>query len=224
MDIGKAFSYVFEDENWIKKILIGGVISAIPILNFAAVGYGLRVLNNVARGEEKPLPEWDNWGNDWVKGLLVGVAGFIYALPALILLAIGAIITAVAGDASGDVSGVAGVCLFGTNCLTFLWYILMALWMPGALIQYASKGEFGAFFQFGEIWALISKHLGSYGMAILTAILAGIVGGLGSIACVIGVIFTGFYSQMVSMHAFGQVAAEANPPAEYGPSEQPASF
>ena len=27
MDFGKAFSFVFEDEDWIKKIGVGGLIS-----------------------------------------------------------------------------------------------------------------------------------------------------------------------------------------------------
>ena len=32
MDIGKAFSYVFEDEGWISKVLIGGLLIWIPIV------------------------------------------------------------------------------------------------------------------------------------------------------------------------------------------------
>ena len=92
MDIGKSFSYVFDDEDWVKKVAIGGVISIIPIVNFIAVGYSLRALKNVAEGKERPLPEWDEWGDDWVKGLMVTLAGFIYAIPLIALSIIGGVV------------------------------------------------------------------------------------------------------------------------------------
>ncbi len=212
MDIGRAFTFVFDDEDWIKKILIGGIVTLIPIVNFIAFGYGVRLLRNVSRGEAKPLPEWDDWGGDFVRGALIFVAVLVYMLPLIVLSIFGAIVTAIAADAFGDVGGVAGLCLFGINCLSVIWGILVALWMPAAIIRYAREEQFGAFFQFSEIWALISNNLGTYGMAILVSIIAGIVGGLGTIACGIGVIFTTFYGNMVSMHAYGQVAAVTGPP------------
>jgi hypothetical protein len=212
MDIGRAFTFVFDDEDWIKKILIGGIVTIIPIVNFIAIGYGLRVLRNVARGDAKPLPEWDDWGGDFVKGAMVFVAGIIYALPIIVLSIISAIITAIASDAFGEVGGIGGLCILGVNCLNVLWAIAMALWMPAATIRYARSEQFGAFFEFSEIWALISNNLGTYGMAILVSIIAGIVGGLGTILCVVGVIFTSFYGTLVGMHAYGQVAAVASPP------------
>ncbi len=229
MDIGRAFTFVFDDEDWIKKILIGGIITLIPIVNFIAIGYGLRVLRNVSRGDAKPLPEWDDWGGDFVRGALIFVAGLVYALPIIVLSIVSAIVTAIAADAFGDVGGIAGLCLFGVNCLSVLWAIAMALWLPAATIRFAREENFGAFFEFSEIWALISNNLGAYAMAILVSIIAGIVGGLGTILCVIGVIFTSFYGNLVSMHAYGQVAAVATPPTTMDTfatedEEPPASF
>lgn len=212
MDIGRAFTFVFDDEDWIKKILIGGIVTLIPIVNFIAIGYGLRVLRNVSRGDAKPLPEWDDWGGDFVKGALIFVAGLVYMLPIIVLSIFGAIVTAIAADAFGDVGGVAGLCLFGINCLSVIWGIAVGLWMPAATIRFAREEQFGAFFQFSDIWALISDNLGTYAMAILVSIIAGLVGGLGTILCVIGVIFTSFYGSIVSMHAYGQVAAVTGPP------------
>jgi len=41
MDFGKAFSFVFEDEDWIKKIGVGGLISLIPVIGvFLVLGWG----------------------------------------------------------------------------------------------------------------------------------------------------------------------------------------
>ena len=39
MDIGKAFGFVFEDEQWVSKILLGAAIMLIPIFGlFALIG------------------------------------------------------------------------------------------------------------------------------------------------------------------------------------------
>jgi len=51
MDIGKAFSFVTEDSDALKKILIGGIISMIPIVNFAAMGYIVEVIRRVANDD-----------------------------------------------------------------------------------------------------------------------------------------------------------------------------
>ena len=209
MDIGKSFSYVLDDKDWVKKVAIGGVVNVVPILNLVAAGYGLRVLKNVAEERAEPLPEWDDWGGDFVKGLLVMLGSMIYALPAILVSVIGGIITAIAADRSGQASGVAQVLILGINCLTGIWGLLVGLWMPAAMVNFVAKGQFSAMFEVQRIWDLISQNIGNYLTAIVVAIIASIAGGFGTIACVIGVIFTMFYATLVSMHALGQFAGSA---------------
>ena len=38
MDIGKSFSYPFEDKEWISKLGLGAVITIVPVLNLAWSG------------------------------------------------------------------------------------------------------------------------------------------------------------------------------------------
>ncbi len=210
MDIGKSFSYVFDDKDWIKKVLIGGVLNIIPIVNFIPAGYTLRTLKNVSEGRERPLPEWDAWGDDFVKGLMVMIAALIYALPIIVLNVIAGIISALAGSGSSsqDVGAVAGVCMAGTSCLSAIWGIAMAIVLPAGVIKYAKTGEFGCFFRFGELFAFIRDNLGDYLIALLVtlgaAILASIVG---SILCGVGLVFTTFWANLVMAHLLGQVGA-----------------
>ena len=51
MDIGRSFTYMFEDQDWLKKILIGGVVNLIPIVNLAATGYFIEAIKNTAEGQ-----------------------------------------------------------------------------------------------------------------------------------------------------------------------------
>lgn len=214
MDIGKSFSYVFDDERWVQKVVIGGLLllaSFIPLVNiFTALvvaGYTIRVIKNVSDGRERPLPEWDDWGGDWVKGALVVVAGLIYALPALIVAGIAAIVAAVSTGQSGDLQGFAQVCFLGLQCLIWIWALLVGLWMPAATIRYAREGRFGAMFEFGPLWTFIRSNVGDYIVAVLVGMLAQIVASFGVILCIIGVFLTALWGMLVQAHLFGQVGA-----------------
>ncbi len=85
MDIGKAFSYVFDDEHWISKVLIGGLLIWIPIVNFAVFGYMIKIAQNVAQGNPHPLPEWGEFGDHFMRGFYVFVIYLVYLLPIFIL-------------------------------------------------------------------------------------------------------------------------------------------
>jgi len=219
MDIGKSFTYVFDDKDWVKKVAIGGVVNIVPILSFVNTGYMLRTLKRVSEGNAQPLPEWDDWGGDFVRGLVGSfLAPLIYSLPAILLSILYAIVVAIA-DASGSSEGVVTLCSTLLTCLTSLWGILMVLWLPAGLIQYAMSGEFGAFFRFGELWAFIRENLSNYIVAILLIIVASLVASLaGGILCGIGVLFTTFWAMLVAAHLLGQVKAASLPPAPAAPA------
>jgi hypothetical protein len=214
MDIGKSFGYVFEDEKWVTKVLIGGVLNLIPIVNLVNVGYALRTLRNVAAGAERPLPEWDDFGDYFVKGLLVAVGILIYAIPVLLVSVLSAIVGALAGGNSDVTSGLLGLCTAGLACIGSLYGLALALWLPAALVRYAMSGEFGAFFRFGEIWGFISRNLGAYIVALIVAWLASLVAGIvGGILCGVGVLFTSFWAMLVAAHLLGQLQRENEGPA-----------
>jgi len=212
MDIGKAFSYVVSDKDWVKKVVIGGILGIIPIANLIVIGYGLRVLKNVAQDDPQPLPEWDDWGGDFMKGLMVTLASLIYSSPAIVLLSIFALIGVFTGYVSGEAEGVFAALIVCFNCLMMLWGLAIGLWMPAAMVNYTEKWSFGAMFAFEKIWTLISDNIGNYVTVLAVMVLAGIAAIFGIIGCVIGVLFTQFYAQLVSMHALGQFAREAGRP------------
>ena len=222
MDIGKSFGYMFEDKDWATKLLAGGVLNLTIIGTLATTGYQVRTLRNVAQGSERPLPGWDDFGDYFLKGLMVLVASLIYALPAILIGTMGLIISALSGAGAER-----GAPLLVTLCTTSLWCLatayglLLGLWLPGATVKYALSGDFGAFFRVDEIWSFISDNLGGYIVALVVAWLAGTAAALaGGIFCLIGAAFTGFWAMLVYAHLFGQVArepVEAEPTATAAP-------
>jgi len=86
MDFGKALTFVYEDEDWIKKLLIGILLSFVPVFGqFAVSGYMLAIIRNVKNNAPRPLPEWSNVADYFVEGLKLTVVGLVYSLPALLL-------------------------------------------------------------------------------------------------------------------------------------------
>ncbi len=206
MDIGKAFTYVFEDKNWPVKLLIGGVLLFIPIANFISIGYALTALRNVAEGKEEPLPEWDDWAGYFTKGLMVFLAGLVYALPALVLWGFGLVLIAIAKGREGALMFLIALCAALAGCLTTLYGIALGLWIPGAITNYLSKGNFGAFFSFEEIFRYITANVGNYFVAWILSIVALVVASIvGVILCIVGIVFTSFLAYLIWAHLFGQV-------------------
>ena len=206
MDFGRAFTYAFDDKEWVTKLLIGGILSLIPIVNLVVVGYTLKTLKNVADGVEPPLPGWDDFADYFVKGLISCLGTVVWAIPILAVAGMFGVFGLVAEHDPGyGYEGPVNLCFLGLNCLSLLYGLFLGVVLPAALTGYAITDEFGAFFRFGEIFRFIKSNLGNYIMAILLALVAQFVAGFGVILCFIGVIFTEFWAGLVGAHLLGQV-------------------
>lgn len=85
MDVERALKAPLEDEGWVSKVLIGGVLSLVPIAGLITVGYALQVLDAARRGERCLLP-WEAWGAKFVSGLVAFIVTVVYFLPGTALL------------------------------------------------------------------------------------------------------------------------------------------
>ncbi len=205
MDFGKAFTYLFDDEEWVTKLLIGGIVAFIPIVNLAVIGYAVKVLKNVADGVERPLPAWSDFGDFFVKGLIGFLGALLWALPIIVVSGLSMMLSFALYDTSAEYGGLLDVCLWGLNCLSGLYGLFLAIVLPAAFANYAISNEFGALFRFGQIVKYITSNLGNYVIAILLGWVAQFIAGFGVILCLIGVIFTQFWASLVNAHLLGQV-------------------
>jgi hypothetical protein len=207
MDIGSSFTYMFQDENWLKKVLIGGIVGIIPIVNFAAFGYLIQVIRNVRDGHPTPLPEWDQFGAYFMDGLWIFLIILVYLIPVILLACLQGVGTAALGN-NKDTENVVAIVSGCFSCLIGLWSLVVAIIIPAVLIRYAEVGEFMAGFRFGEVFSVITANIGSYIIVLLLMWVASFIGQLGIILCVIGVIFTSFWSYLVGGNLLGQLAAQ----------------
>ncbi len=61
-----------------KRLLIGGLLSFVPILNIFAFGYLYRFANQFRQTGTLELPEWNGWGELFAQGLYFFVIGLVY--------------------------------------------------------------------------------------------------------------------------------------------------
>src|SRR5689334_13733097 len=105
-------SYPFKAPGWKIKFLIGAALFfanyIIPILPaIALLGYSARIMHDIIADNAEPsLPEWEDWGDFFSRGLKVFAATFVYLLPAILMLVTGYVIMIVpvflVGLAGGD--------------------------------------------------------------------------------------------------------------------------
>jgi hypothetical protein len=211
MDIGRSFSYVTEDENWVTKILLGGLISLIPFVGqFYLAGYALETLKNVIAGREVPLPEvTEDFGGKLIRGLLLSVITFIYFLPITLISTCSGVASSVFTNmAQNSDTANAGLTTFAAclGCISFVYGILVALVLPFVWSKYAETDQFADAFKLSEIFELLKNNIGEAIIVVLVSALAAIIAGIvGFVACIVGLIFTLFYAELVMVFLYGSL-------------------
>ena len=171
----QTFTFPFKDKDWGSKFLIGSLLIlvsfVIPIIPLIFVlGYVIRGMRHTIETGTSGLPEWDDWTDLGVKGILCILLNFIYLLPGLVLLAGSAVLFFLniflgmsnASDIGGAVAlplAVLGkLFLMLSIVIAFAAVLLLiagALMVPVAVARLAATGELGAALDIGRIWAII---------------------------------------------------------------------
>lgn len=215
MNIGRAFTYVTEDQEWWKKLLIVGLISLIPVVGpFYVAGYVLAVLKNILQGRETPLPQAvEDFGGRIVKGLMLGIILFVYMLPLVVLGACSGGGAALFPNVIDDqnLAGTLATAWSGCfGCLALLLGVLIGLLAPFLWGIYAETGSLGAAFQVGKVFGMLKSVIGPTFVVLLVSGVAAFAAVLvGTLLCGIGNIFTITYLQAVMAFLYGSLYKQA---------------
>lgn len=192
--------YPLNDEHWLKKVLIGGVLivgSFLVLPIFFLFGYQLRVMKEGLR-ESRRLPDFDEWGEMFFQGLTGIGIGIIYPLFSLPFFLVGNVLPGAAGA------------LF--QFLAMMAVVAGVYLVPAGLARYLHRRDFSAAFDSDFVFALAWN--GSYFRTWLVVVLVGILGGfLSNLLTVILVgFFLQFYVNVVLFYIFGQGIADITGP------------
>jgi len=211
MEIERAIRFIWEDEDWLKKIFIAAVLSITGIGGIALIGWMAELARRVADNEENPLPDWNDIGKYFITGLKYTAVVLIWALPIIILVLFTSILTVVA--ASMDDPGpmlvfvsISSICIY---VFVFVYTLIITLLAMPLWVRLAEEIPFGDLVNPVGTWELLRANLGGYLIAMLVSWLVVFAASLGTIACVVGVFFTGALAQAIFAHLAGQATAQA---------------
>jgi hypothetical protein len=187
MNYGQSFTYVTEDENWIRKVLIGALLVFTGIGNIAVMGWMIEIISRVLNDESEVLPDWSDIGEYFISGLKLA----IFVTQGEISV-----------DSAGPIITITSICL---SSLIVIYSIVIGFLYPVVLGRLAQGISFGdvinpaksfSTFRHNAAGFIISAILGSFVTSILSS--------LGAILCCVGSFFGTSYGYTVFGHTIGQ--------------------
>lgn len=216
-DIGRAITYVFQDPQWLKKVLIGGLLVFIPIIGWLIIaGYWLRIIRQVAQGNDVPLPEWNDFGGDLVRGLKGFVVCLVWWLPAVvfsccILVPLEIVETSISElNVESSDRVILGIIFFYLlwYFVVFLWYLVvlvLLLLQPLFLSRLAVTEQIADGLAFGAVLSEARDRFVDLLVVLLVVYSLFVVVSFGLLFCLVGIVFTGFIGWAITCHLYGQV-------------------
>ncbi|WP_129116514.1 DUF4013 domain-containing protein [Halegenticoccus tardaugens] len=218
--ISESLTYLRNSEDWVRTVLIGGLLTLLSFLvipAFAVVGYLLRVVRATMRGVDE-APEFDDWGDllvDGVKGTVIAVIyGLVPAVVGVALVAFG-VIGASAGD-SGVVSTLGGIVALVGALIALVFGLLAAYVIPAALANYAEHDRLSAGFAVSDLRPVLASGTYATGWlyAFLVVVAGGAVSGLLNAIPLVGFVvgaFVSFYAAVAAYYIIGRTWAKLHP-------------
>ncbi len=218
MDFVKALTFMTEDPRWKEKLAIGtgmALLAPLIIPAIILIGYCVRLLQNMRAGEQFPLPEWEDWSGDLVRGFKLFVVTLIWLLPVFLVTLPAAVGGAMANSDSGIIETLGIIILVGIMCMGFLYALFVMLMTPGFTIWYARDEKIRSGLQLTAIFEWTRHHVSEvllYTIAYLVAsfIVTMVAGTIGVLLCGVGLIVTVPLSTLViylyQYNLLGQIA------------------
>ena len=213
MDIMEEVKFPTKDSEWIQKVLIGGILGIIPIINFIEYGYILKLMKG-ALEDNSNMPKWEDWGNLFINGFIAFIISLIYMIiPILVLLvSVGGVITAaLTGNINLMIGAVVGA--IGGVLISLLLALIFGFLIPMALAMYTKENSFGAAFRIGEILSRIKSTFADYITVYIVLIVVFFILGLLNSIPILGIlimIFGSFYILAVAFNMFGKIYARSS--------------
>lgn len=211
--LSEVVTYPMEREDWLKTVLIGGVLAwfgflLVPL--FLVYGYVVRAIRASLEEDPRP-PAFEEWGELFVDGFKAWVIGLVYMLVPLIVAGVtigGSIATMGTGSEAAAARGV-GSLIVGF-ALTLVLALTFGYLAVAAIVNFAREDRFGAAFDFEVIKtvALDRDYAVAWLVSVAVFLVAGFVNGVPFVGWLLAP-FVGFYAAVVAANLWAGGFAQA---------------
>ncbi len=212
MDFGKAFSFITNDKQWFKKIIIGGLLTVLGITLPAVTGWMVEIIRRVSSNNPDPLPDWDNIGGYFMDGLKIIGVSLVWMLPVILVTICFTPFTILAAENLDSNTGATLITL-GTICFS-LFILGYSLAIAAILLPLfglvAENRSFGELLRPNTALRYVRANIGGYLIAAIGgSFIANFIGSLGVLLCGIGTLVTMPFGLAVYAHLMGQAHAQS---------------
>jgi hypothetical protein len=207
-DIGKAFSFIFDDPSWVLKVLIAALFMLLSIIGlgaFVLLGYFIELTQRVMRREQALLPEWKDIGVKFILGFKYFVALLIYVLPFIFLFVPLVVLTAIASfsDGAQAVSTFVAVYTFGFMLLMVPYILFLTMLIPIITYRFALREKISDAIDIGGVLGDFKRNWQNTVVVALITLGVKSFAGIGILAFFVGIFFTLFYALAVAAYLMG---------------------
>ena len=208
MDVGRSFSFVFQDPKWVSKLAIGALMVLIPIFGWLVFfGYTMQVARRIAlTGTDLPLPEWDDFGALFVDGWRAFAVYVMWSLPLIVISFGSSVYRFVVDDESDGLS-------LALGCLQLPLTFAFGVATPAAITREAVEGRFSAGLEVGRVLQIVRTRLGDYVVIAVMIFIGAFLAAFGLIALCVGILVTFALYYLFLGHLYGQAYRRAVGPA-----------
>ena len=166
MESLQNLDYPSEKEDWLIDVLIGGLISMIPIFNFVAMGYMMDAMEMGMKNVDQ-LPSWDNMGDKFIRGFWFFIITLVYIVIPVVILTAFLLPMIIEAVIKGDVSTLSVASAAVGGLIYIILLVLASFMIPMALARWVYSCRLEEALRLPSVLADIRKVAGDYTAACL---------------------------------------------------------
>lgn len=170
MDVGRAFTYAFDDKEWFGKLAAIFLVTAFALLFTPLVigllgwvllfGYQEELIYNVRLERKLPLPRWNEWEAKISRGMPILGAIIVYNIPNIIL---SCCLWTLSPAVTGQGAFTSAATTIGIACCLFplltLYNLVTTPMIAIGMGHYNEDRRIGVFFEFGRLFSILREHV-----------------------------------------------------------------
>ncbi len=220
----EQLTFMFKDNDWRRKLIVGSLISIVPLLNLVTLGYSLDVVRAIKNDTVPWLPDWSTrFEENFKEGAKIGIALLLYLIPALITFWAYSLTASHANYLAFRTGTYNSVTAFELNIRAIILLVIgvaylvgLVAWVPAMITHFETHSDFKSLFDIVKIVPIVIQGATYIRTMVITFVIfvpvayigygiLALIPCLGWIGAMVLVAFTPLYASLILAYTSGIV-------------------